>query len=286
MEAWHSRRAWQLLEAFNAVTYFSPECREGPERLGLRGFWMGYFSGRAAPMGAAPPALVEATFYNFHPAMVRRALPDAWARAAPEDVVAVRSAGAAAALRRLAPDVEEAASRLLPVLRRVIEHGSVAGRPLFAANREVTTTGAVEGLWQAATTLREHRGDGHVAVLTGADLDGCEVHVLFSATEHVPPHVLQDARGWSTSEWAGAVDRLRSRGLLGSGGAPTPAGRRLHRDIERRTDDLALAPYRVLDEDEFGDMVALLGTVARDVHLSGEIPFPNPIGLPEPDGRW
>ena len=30
--------------------------------LGLKGFWMGYFAGRAAPFGAVGPGLVEATF--------------------------------------------------------------------------------------------------------------------------------------------------------------------------------------------------------------------------------
>ena len=72
-----SRTAWHHLEAVNAVVYFSPECREGLKQVGLRGFWMGYFAGRAAPMGAVSAGVVEATFYNFAPAMVRRSVPDA-----------------------------------------------------------------------------------------------------------------------------------------------------------------------------------------------------------------
>jgi hypothetical protein len=32
-------------------------------------------------------------------------------------------------------------------------------------------------LWQAATVLREHRGDGHVAALVVEGLDGCQAHV-------------------------------------------------------------------------------------------------------------
>ena len=38
--------------------------------------------------------------------------------------------------------------------------------------------GALARLWQAATILREHRGDGHFAALTAAGTDGCEVLVL------------------------------------------------------------------------------------------------------------
>jgi hypothetical protein len=34
--------------------------------------------------------------------------------------------------------------------------------------------GRVSALWQAATSLREHRGDGHVAVLTAEGLNGFE----------------------------------------------------------------------------------------------------------------
>jgi hypothetical protein len=47
-----AREVWHRLETLNAVTYFCRECRDGPARLGLEGFWMGYFACRAAPMGA------------------------------------------------------------------------------------------------------------------------------------------------------------------------------------------------------------------------------------------
>ena len=68
--------------------------------------------------------------------------------------------------------------------------------------------------WQAATALREHRGDGHVAVLTEAGLDGCEAHVLYVAATSVDPEVLHANRGWSHTEWSDAIDRLHDRGLV------------------------------------------------------------------------
>ena len=74
-----ARELWHRLEVVNAVTYFSPECRDAATRLGLRGFWMGT-RGRAAPMGSVGAGVVEATFFNFHPERVRRAIPDAWDR--------------------------------------------------------------------------------------------------------------------------------------------------------------------------------------------------------------
>ena len=75
MEASYARRIWQLLESLHAVTYFADECRQANVNVGLKGFWMGYFASRAAPMGAETPGVDQATFFNFHPAMVRRAIP-------------------------------------------------------------------------------------------------------------------------------------------------------------------------------------------------------------------
>lgn len=87
MEAALPRALWHGIETVNAVAYFSPESREAPVRLGLKGFWMGYFACRAAPLGPVAAGVVEATFFNFHPDRVRRAIPDAWATASPADIL-------------------------------------------------------------------------------------------------------------------------------------------------------------------------------------------------------
>ena len=68
-----ARHLWQLYEPLHAVTYFAPEARAAFVGAGLRGFWRGYFAGRAAPLGAVPAAPVTALFYSFAPAMVARA---------------------------------------------------------------------------------------------------------------------------------------------------------------------------------------------------------------------
>ena len=64
---------WTLFEPVHAVTYFAPQARSAFEEAGLRGFWRGYFAGRAAPLGPAGAAVVTASFYNFAPAFVARA---------------------------------------------------------------------------------------------------------------------------------------------------------------------------------------------------------------------
>ena len=58
MTTGHARRLWRLLEPYHAATYFAPEARQAFKDAGLRGFWMGYFAGRAAPMGAVGPGVV------------------------------------------------------------------------------------------------------------------------------------------------------------------------------------------------------------------------------------
>jgi hypothetical protein len=123
MDAALARTLWHHVETLNAVTYFCQECRNAPANLGLAGFWAGYFACRAAPMGAVSAGVVEATFFNFHPARVRKALPAAWTVATPDELVTVRSAAAARALRRLLPDglAEAVAAEAAPALRAVVE---------------------------------------------------------------------------------------------------------------------------------------------------------------------
>src|SRR2546423_1518951 len=50
-----ARAMWTLYEPIHAITYFAAEARAEFEQAGLRGFWRGYFAGRAAPLGALVP---------------------------------------------------------------------------------------------------------------------------------------------------------------------------------------------------------------------------------------
>ena len=96
-----ARRMWTLFEPIHAMTYFAAEARAAYEEAGLRGFWRGYFAGRSAPLGRASAAPVTASFYTFAPQMVGRALPDVWDLITPDQALAVREAGAVAALSRV-----------------------------------------------------------------------------------------------------------------------------------------------------------------------------------------
>jgi hypothetical protein len=102
-------------------------------------------------------------------------------------------------------------------------------------------------LWHAATLLREHRGDGHLAVLLDAELDPVEALVSHTATgKGMAPKWALATRGWSREDWEAAAGRLRERGLLDAEGELTEAGVALRQDIEARTDRLDRAPYEHL----------------------------------------
>src|SRR5262249_39037004 len=95
-----ARALWQCIEPYHAVTYFTDEARDAFEAAGRRGFWRGYFAGRAAPLGEVGTGVVVATFYGFHPDFVARAVPGVWSIVSPSEAIAAREAGAEAALAR------------------------------------------------------------------------------------------------------------------------------------------------------------------------------------------
>ena len=242
---------------------------------------MGYFGFRAAPLGKVGAGVVEAAFANFAPDMVRRSIPDAWDFAQPAELITARSNAAAEALRRLAPDVSMLAAQVNDTLRSVVETAAPIGRPLFAANRDVAPLeDPVAQLWQHCTTLREHRGDGHVIALAAAGVTGCQAHQLLIASQRLPIEVFRDNRGWTEQQWNAAGRELQERGLIHDR-ALTSIGRRVHDEIERLTDTLAYAPLaKSLSESEVNGLIDALTATAVEIASSGVLPFPNPMGLP------
>lgn len=278
-----ARRLWTLTEHIHGVTYFSSEGRAAFEEAGFRGFWRGYFASRAAPMGRVSAGTVTATFFGFHPDFVARAVPGVWELAGPDAALEARLVGARAALSEHVPGADlDGVAEAAVLLSTALATCSPAGRPLFAANVELPLPSDAWGaLWQACTTWREHRGDGHAAALLLAGLDGCSAHVLRVAVQGVPSEQLRAARGWSDDEWDVAVDRLVGRGLLGPQGAPTAAGEALRAEVEAHTDVAALEPVERLGDD--ADRVdALLAPIARAVSDAGPTPGRDIIGVGPP----
>jgi hypothetical protein len=280
-----ARRMWRVFDTLHAVTYFAPESNEEFGACGLKGFWMGYFAGRSAPMGAVAPAVATATFYNFAPRMASRALPDAWGFASPSKVLDARLAGMDRALGRIfGPDRASAdVSRAAEIARQAAESVTVVGRPLAAGNAALAwPEDPLLALWQATTVLREHRGDGHVAALVDAGLNGLEAHITFVGAGGVSREVLQPARGWSDEEWDGAERAMVGRGWLDEAdpGQLSPLGAEARQKIEDATDRMALEPWARIGDEATDELRALLKPMASRIAQLGLIPILNPIGLP------
>ena len=302
-----ARRLWLSLEPLHDAVYFAPAVRDTGIGLGLRGYWMTYFAFRAAPLGPVGPAAVVAMFAGFQPEMVARALPDAWSRVSPQACLAARAEVSAQALRAAGVD-PAACGAVAELLAPAAAVADATGRPLFAANAAVPVPGdPVAALWQVATTMREHRGDGHVAALVAAGVSGIQAHLLQLAAGRFPSDVIQRARGWTEQDWAGATARLRARGLLTGDAVPplageavpppageavppqtgpgrvslTAPGRALLTDIEARTDEAAWAGcLAALGETAVDEVVSLLRPSVDALYESGLLPPVNPTGLP------
>ncbi|MBA3655528.1 MAG: hypothetical protein H0W70_15200, partial [Actinobacteria bacterium] len=98
-----ARKTWRTLEPYHGMIYFVADAADRYAALGIKDR-AGYFASRAAPMGAVSADVVIATFFNFHPALVRAAIPAAWSAASPAEILDARLDAADAALRRLVPD--------------------------------------------------------------------------------------------------------------------------------------------------------------------------------------
>jgi hypothetical protein len=264
-ETLQARKTWRTLEPLHGMIYFVPEAAEAYQKVGIDGR-DGYFASRAAPMGAVPPEVVIATFFNFNPDLIHSAIPEAWRVSSPEAIVAARFEAVDRSMRRiLGNDVVTSepmvrAAELAGKAAREASH-RVEGRPLAAGHASLRWPDQPHlALWHAQSILREFRGDGHIALLVAHGLSGIEALVAHGASGEVPPDLLRSTRGWSMDHWKSAVRSLRSRDWVVDGDelVLTPWGSSQRQEIEDQTDTLAVAPYVALgagDCDELRSIV-------------------------------
>jgi hypothetical protein len=277
------RRLSAFIEAIHGVVYFAPEPAAEYAALGLRGYWRGYFAGRAAPLGPVGPEVVTALFAGFAPAMVARAFPSVWAIAEPARVQAARLAGATAALHRLLgldqrssevsgledSGLEDSVAAAVELTGRCVRALPLPGRPMAAAQAGLARpTEPLAALWHDCTVLREFRGDGHLAAVAVAGLVWPEPHLLQGrrADQYLVDPRLQEHRGWDDETWQRAAERVRGRDL---------------NEVEAWTDDLAAAAFAVLSGDERAQLGRVLKPLAAAAAV--ELPFPNAMGLQPPE---
>jgi hypothetical protein len=167
-------------------------------------------------------------------------------------------------------------------VRTLVDGCDVRARPLFAAHAGLPWPDVDAdpwlALWHGVTLLREFRGDGHLHVLAGERLSGCEAMVLaLRWRDHGAAADESTAadRGWTAGEIADAYAGLAARGWVDDRRDLTDAGRRARAAIEATTDAHAL-PARV----DATAVAALADTLAPLASLAlPVIPRRTPIGI-------
>ena len=262
-----ARRMFDLVEPIGVIPYSADEPDEAMFALGFTDYWDTYFAGRAAPLGSSVPAgVVHALFYNFGPGEVARHIPRVWSTTTPEAAIVARQQGCVAALRRILGDLVDAPgfTRAVELLTRAATSAPLDGRPMYAALRVLPLPDEpVARLFHAASLLREHRGDGHVAALMAEGIGGLEAHVLLALDQGIPARTFGRIHHHPDALLNDLIDGMKARGLIRDDSTFTPAGREVKDRVEALTDDLAVAPYEVLGTTELDELIAALEPLAQ-----------------------
>jgi hypothetical protein len=266
------RAAHKVLEPLHTMVYFVPEAGERYTAAGISNGRSGYFASRSAPMGVVPAEVVISTFYNFSPGLVRKAIPSCWENSSPEAMLEARYDAVDAAWTRLLGEAELKSDEMAEAAALGREACSaigdeIVGRPLYAGHASLPWPQAEHlQLWHAATLLREHRGDGHIAALVLSGLSGLEASVSYVAYGSAFNEELQrKTRGYSEEEWAQAKAGLQSQGIFDADNQFTEQGRRQREEIEAQTDAAARTPYEHLGEERTQRLMELVRPWARSI---------------------
>ena len=260
-----ARRMFELVEPIGVIPYSADEPNEAMFALGFTNYWDTYFAGRAAPLGLAPAQVVDALFYNFAPGEVARHIPKVWRTTTPEAAIAARQLGCTKALRRILGDRVDspAFARCADLLIKAATSAPCEGRPMYAGLRAIPIPDDVVGrLFHAASLLREHRGDGHIAALMIEGVGGLEAHVLLALDMDMPAAKFGRIHHLPATQLDAVIDGMRSRGLIGDDGWLSDQGHGVKRRVEELTDDLAAKPYEILERDELDELIAALEPLA------------------------
>ncbi len=260
-----ARRMFELVEPIGVIPYSTDDPNEAMFALGFTNYWDTYFAGRAAPLGIVPAEVVDALFYNFAPGEVARHIPKVWRTTTPEAAIAARRSGCSTALRRILGDHVDSPgfARTTDLLTKAATSAPVEGRPMYAALLALPLPDdAVTRFFHAASLLREHRGDGHVAALMVEGIGGLEAHVLLALDLGMPAERFGRIHHLPAAQIAAVVAGMRKRGLIGDDGTLSNLGRAAKQRVEAHTDALAAAPYECLTPTELDELMAALEPIA------------------------
>ena len=134
---------------------------------------------------------------------------------------------------------------------------------MYAALRAIPIPNdVVARLFHAASMLREHRGDGHIAALMVEGVGRLEAHVLLALDMGMPAEKFGRIHHLPAAQLAAVIDGMRDRGLIGEDGRLTNLGGAVKRRVEALTDDLAARPYESLEPEELDELMATLEPLA------------------------
>lgn len=268
-----SREVWAHLEVIQTLPYFSRDVAQACREAGLANRMQSYCAMRAAPLGAASSELVTATFYGFAPRLVAAAVPTVWEVIRPEQALELTHRAVGSVLHELLSGLDVGLSRATELARQAALLHPTIGRPLGAAWASVPwDDDPIVGLWQAATRIRESRGDGHVALLVAHGLDGIESHLTLAGDSPKLRERMGPLRGWTDPEWDAGAERLLARGLLAEDGSLTGAGAALRRHLEDATDDLAAEPWQTLGADATDHLMGALRPMVERIAAAEILP--------------
>jgi hypothetical protein len=188
-----------------------------------------------------------------------------WRTTTPEAAIAARQVGCVNALRRILGEHVDAPAfaRAADLLLKAATSAPFEGRPMYAALRALPVPDEVVArLFHAASLLREHRGDGHIAALMIEGVGGLEAHALYALHMDMPAEKFGRIHHLPAAQLAAVLGGLRDRGLIGDDGWLTESGRAVKQRVEDRTDDLAAKPYESLQPDELDELMAALEPLA------------------------
>jgi hypothetical protein len=260
-----ARRMFELVEPIGVLPFGDGALGEVVEALGLENIWDGYFAGRAAALGRVPAEVVHALFYNFFPGEAARHIPRVWELTTPQAAFAARDDGCVRVLRRVLGDIATTPGlvRAADLLAQAAVSAPTEGRAMYAALRALSLPEEpLARLFRAATLLREHRGDGHIAALVSHGIGGTESHFLGAIAMGMPGADSGRVHHRPRAELAAIEEGLRTRGLVDGRGRFTAAGRETKDQIEALTDTLAQPPYDALTDAELQELVAELEPIA------------------------
>ena len=260
-----ARRMFELVEPIGVIPYAADEPNEAMFALGFTDYWDIYFACRAAPLGRTSAEVVDALFYNFAPGEVARHIPEVWKITTPDAAIAARERGCVKALRRILGDHVDspAFARAAELLTKAATSAPFEGRPMYAALRALPIPDdVVARLFHAASLLREHRGDGHIAALMVEGVGGLEAHALLALDLGMPPERFGRLHHLPAAQLAAITDGMRERGLIGDDGRLSERGRAVKQRVESLTDELAAKPYECLQPDELDELITALEPLA------------------------